>query len=232
MVIGMYHQLGFPTLVEGPADGMTDGVKKMIASAEHYEDYALPEDQSQLIPDKSGPPAQPTHPDNCVADFMQTSRSSKNNHYGWTYFSDIPRGFVNYVEYLGIRAEISAVNKRFSDSLWREFQLEIRQGRPSVFLVDSDANGATDHFVVAIGYDSERQEYACYNTWDTKVHWYPFASVAEGRHSGVYGATFFRLKDPGPGCEGRSEDECDKGCEWCSFGGGICKPRGLCPVNH
>lgn len=78
---------------------------------------------------------------------------------------------------------------------WDLFRAEIDAGRPLVFLVDTNGDGSTDHFVTVVGYDvvGETPMYACLNTWDDGIHWWEFAPIAEGQPWGVSGATTFQL---------------------------------------
>jgi hypothetical protein len=61
-----------------------------------------------------------------------------------------------------------------------------------MLIVDTDGDGATDHFVPVLGYDDRGelgQFYGLYTTWseDETVVWQPFVGV--GRPCVVYGAT-------------------------------------------
>jgi hypothetical protein len=63
-----------------------------------------------------------------------------------------------------------------------------------VFLVDTDGNGDTDHFVPVIGYDdASPHKYACYTTWTSMpgIRWYNFQSV--GNNWGVWGGWSLKL---------------------------------------
>jgi hypothetical protein len=57
-----------------------------------------------------------------------------------------------------------------------------------VFLVDSDGDGATDHFVTIVGYaETPAQQYGCLDTWDPAgtIRWCSFLPLAAGRPWGV-----------------------------------------------
>jgi hypothetical protein len=62
-----------------------------------------------------------------------------------------------------------------------------------MFLVDTDANGDTDHFIPVFGYDDRGQDglwYGCYTTYHEgeTVDWYQFRAM--GNSWGVGYATF------------------------------------------
>jgi len=63
-----------------------------------------------------------------------------------------------------------------------------------VFLVDSDGDGGTDHFVTVVGYaETPAQQYGCLDTWypAEEVRWCNFLQMAGGRPWGIYkGWTF------------------------------------------
>jgi hypothetical protein len=107
----------------------------------------------------------------------------------------------NYVEYAAPEYTGSAQNKTFDNFSWEAYKAEIDAGRPVVFLVDSDGDGNTDHFVPGIGYneDGDTNLYACWNTWNYNIHWYEYAQMANGQSWGIYGVTLFDIEvDPPP----------------------------------
>lgn len=65
-----------------------------------------------------------------------------------------------------------------------------------VFLVDSDGNGDTDHFVTVIGYrTSPTLQYGSLDTWSTtSVRWQDFDYIASGTNWGIWGGWSFRLQ--------------------------------------
>lgn len=108
MVIGYYDNLGFSDLVIGDSFSQTRDVNQMIASGgeesspnpsgseEHYEDYASPQDYSPVMLNDSYITAgRIPHSDNCLADFMDTSKSTRGNYYGWSWSSDVGPAFVD-----------------------------------------------------------------------------------------------------------------------------------------
>ena len=197
MVIGYWDGHGFPDLVPGSAFEQTAAVDAMMASPEHYDEYALPMDWpgGPLEPDLSEPPAGDEHSDDSVADFMRTSQSASNNYYGWSWYSHMDDGLVGYAQYANSGYDVTCQSKTWGTFTWGEFCAEIDAHRPVVFLVDFSADGVSDHFITAIGYreDERGRMYASYNTWDPWVHWYDFGPMSTERRWGIYGATFFRI---------------------------------------
>ncbi|MEW6410940.1 MAG: C39 family peptidase [Candidatus Zixiibacteriota bacterium] len=205
MVIGYWDSQGYPDLVEGDAFTQTAAVHAMIADdggdptcdtgeLNHYQDYACPVEWSWALtqPDKSELGGE-VHPDNCLADFMLTSRSAVDNNYGWTWFIHVAQAFHGYVglKYPGV--EVKSENIRFADFSWEQYKEEIDNNRPVVLLVDSYAHSNSDHFVTGIGYDEETMEFAIYDEYDTDIHWYAWHENAPGWDYGIYGITTFSL---------------------------------------
>jgi len=64
-----------------------------------------------------------------------------------------------------------------------------------MFLVDSDGNGVTDHFVPVFGYDNRGTDglwYGLYTTWSESetIVWEPFQGMSSSYSWGVGYATF------------------------------------------
>jgi len=207
MVVGYYDMNGCPNLIPGNAYSDIEDVSQAIASQggsgnpQHYEDYSLPLDTSTpgILADKSAPPAGDEHADNCLADFMHTSWSSDSLRYGWSYSNMISVSWLGYVSLVAPQYQASAENySSYKPITWEIFTTEIDNSRPMVFLVDTDGNGATDHFVPAFGYriDDETQEYACWDTWYAPIRWEPFRSMASGRPWGIWGGTRLAITVP------------------------------------
>jgi hypothetical protein len=199
MVIGYWDGQGYEDLVEGNASYQTKDVNKSIASQGNYVDYCLPIDYypDPISPDKSEPPIGDEHDDNCLADFMKTSQSFYSNYYGWSWFKHVNVSLLGYINWTNPEYDVTVNNLRWGDLTWNNFRTEIDAGNPVVLLVDTDGNGWTDHFITAIGYD-DSQNYACYNTWDTDIHWYEFAEISYGQPWGIYGATFCSFQNNPP----------------------------------
>ncbi|UCG53025.1 MAG: choice-of-anchor D domain-containing protein [Candidatus Latescibacterota bacterium] len=207
MVIGYWDANGFSLLVPGDASTQTNDVNQMIATGDgpgtHYDDYSLPLDAAPgpIEPDRSEPPPGDEHPSDCVADFMRTSWSAAGNYYGWSWFSDADNALTGYVDYVnatyGVQYQATAWNETWGAFTWEDLQSEIAAGRPMVFLVDTDADGSTDHFVTVIGWRDTNgyNEYACLDTWAPpgNIRWEPFRQIQTGTIWGVFGATFFEI---------------------------------------
>jgi len=77
---------------------------------------------------------------------------------------------------------------------WSVLVGEVDSGRPMVFLVDTDADGVTDHFVTVVGYrDEPCPQYGCLDTWDTSIHWHDFTGMSPGQAWGVWGGWAFLM---------------------------------------
>ena len=202
MVIGYWDLNGPHELVPGEATTQTAAVNAMIADdsqnpscglpiLDHYQDYACPIDASPtLLTDKSQ--GGPTHQDDCVADFMRTSRSLYGNYYGWSWMSEVPTAYLQYVDMKVPGLNPEATNYYFWEFGWEQYKEEIDQCRPVVLLVDTDGDAVTDHFVTGIGYDETTMEYGIHDTWDNGIHWYTWQQMANGQRWGVFGITTFR----------------------------------------
>jgi hypothetical protein len=204
MVIGYYDTHGFDALIPGNASTQTPAVDQAIASERsssnpgHYEDYSLPIDDvgTGLLADKSAAPPGDEHPDDSIADFMRTSWSAANNYYGWSWSGDVIPAFEEYAAYAN--PDFVSDSQEYAMSggtlTWAVLTREIDHNRPMVFLVDSDGDGATDHFVTVVGYaETPTQQYGCLDTWypAEEVRWCNFLPMAGGRPWGVWrGWTF------------------------------------------
>ena len=196
MVIGYWDYIGFDELVAGDASSQRDNpdVNEMIAGQEHYEDYSSPLDTfRQILPDKSELGG--AHSDNCLGDWMRTSWSIDMMPYGWSYFDMVDDAFTGYTNWLAAGYVPQTEEIFWGGVMWPSFCEEIDAGHPVVFLVDSNKDGWTDHFVPAFGYGEVQgvRMYACYTTWDTKTHWYEFGPMTTKTPFGIYGAILFSL---------------------------------------
>jgi hypothetical protein len=205
MVIGYWDGQGYDALVPGDADTQTAAVDEMMASegpASNYTDYCEPRDDwpVPLQPDKSELPIGDEHPDECLADYMKTSQSYHYNYYGWSWFSHVGPAMRDYTSQVLTSTHVARTRNLYTawdGSLnWDSFRVEIDGGRPMVFLVDTGGDGSTDHFVTAIGYGTtgDQRYYACLNTWDSDVHWFEFAPMAEYQAWGIFGAVTYELE--------------------------------------
>jgi Peptidase_C39 like family len=206
MVLGYYDINGFPDLFDGSAATQAAAVNQGIASdrptgaSGHYQDYSYPEDSyPNLQLDRSEPPTGDEHTSDSIADFMETSFSSRGNYYGWSWSNDIRPAFNDYCALRSTNYWTSSTQYSTISGLWSVLVSEIDNGRPMIFLVDTDGNGTTDHFVTIIGYDdTPPTRYACWDTWSTStVRWEKFSEMQSGIPWGIWGGWSFSLTFPG-----------------------------------
>jgi hypothetical protein len=210
MVLGYYDMHGYDDLIPGSAGSQTAAVDQAIASGgdaanpyppgseRHYEDYARPQDSyPALLTDDYLTGGRTPHGDDCVADYMDTSKSTRDNYYGWSWSSDVGPAFVDYVNQQNAAhgPSFQQYNTYNGTLDWTVLTSEIDAGRPMVFLVDTDGNGATDHFVTVTGYrTSPSLQYGCWDTWSTtNVRWENFAAIAPGVPWGIWAGWALRL---------------------------------------
>jgi len=199
MVMGYHDTHGFPLLIPGDASTQTAQVDQAIASERsagdpgHHEDYSLPYDDTGtgLLDDKSEDPPGDEHSHDCIADFMQTSWSAANNYYGWSWSSAVIPALGGYAAHAnpGFVSESREYAMNSGTLSWDVLTREIDRDRPMVFLVDSDGDGGTDHFVTVVGYaETPTRQYGCLDTWypADEVRWCNFLQMAGGRPWGVY----------------------------------------------
>ena len=203
MVIGYWDANEYPNLVSGDANTQTAAVNAMMAydsespscggvASDHYQDYSCPIDYyPTMYTDRSETGG--VHADNCVADYMLTSRSAQGNYYGWSWMSHVPQSFTAYANTMHPEGNPAAANYYWSSGLWELYKTEIDNQRPVVLLVDTDGNGNTDHFVTGIGYNDETNQYCIHDTWDNQVHWFFWRPMGGGRTWSIYGYTKFHL---------------------------------------
>ncbi len=192
MVVGYYDGLGFSDLIDGDAANQNNNVNDVIANNTHYNDYALPIDTyPELYQDKSE--LGNAHESNCVADFMQTSWSSEENRYGWSWSNMIGQAFINYINQQNNSYITETSYEIFSANSWDVYMNEINNNRPVVLLVDTNGDGMTDHFVTGIGYDANNLTYAIYDTWDQDVHWYQWREMSEDYDWGIFGFSILKI---------------------------------------
>ena len=193
MIIGYYDLHGYYDLYDDSTLLQTNNINTLIASDEHYNDYSIPEDYyPNLLQDMSetGVP----HQNNSIADFMKTSMSSCGNYWGWSWASDIGTAFEDYISYRNPNYITNTEYEYYSNNSWDEYKIEIDNNRPVIILVDTDGDGSTDHFVVGVGYDNSTQEFGCYDTWDSNIHWYSWRQIGNGINYGIYGFNKFNIE--------------------------------------
>ena len=219
MVVGYYDAHGYSDLIPGDASTQTVAVNQAIASGgdsanpypagseQHYEDYSRPEDDPiDGTGNETGPLTDDyitrgrlAHPNNSIADYMRTSQSNHpwgHSYYGWSWFNDVGPSFTGYVNQQNSGYNPNVQSYRWSDATltWSVLVNEINNNRPMVFLVDTNGDGDTDHFVPVIGYDDgDPHKYACYTTWASMpgIRWFTFQDV--GNSWGVWGGCAFSL---------------------------------------
>lgn len=185
-IVGYYDLHGYDFLFD--ASGWSDvrlrsNVQDEISSLAHNLKYDPKPDNPDLV----------DPPDTSIADFFHTSEDksyiSEPQSYGWSYLSDADDAFIGYAKYRGYD-DWDSWNKSFVTFTWNDFTSEIDNGRPMMFLIDTDGNGSTDHFVPVFGYDDETMEYACFTTWseDETISWKLFQNI--GHSWGIGYATF------------------------------------------
>ena len=211
MVIGYLDTLGYSSLFDGEAETQSEAVSQGIASQRtagnpaHYEDYSLPMDSSapSLIADRSAAPVGDEHASDSIADFMKTSWSSEGNRYGWSWGSHIIPSFTSYMASRYPSYHTNTASYYMPSSLtWSVLTTSINNNRPMVFLVDTNADGSTDHFVTVIGYnDTPTKQYACLDTWNpaSEVRWVNFATISSGVAWGIWGGWSLDIVEPAPG---------------------------------
>jgi hypothetical protein len=180
-VIGYWDLHGYGNLFT--ASGWNDvrltaNVQDQISSPEHNARY-------DPTPDNTSNPESW----NSIADWFRTSKDPLA--YGWSYQSYADDAFIGYGNYRGYT--IDAYYESWSSFGWTDLVTEIDMARPMMFLVDTDGDGGTDHFVPVLGYDDRGVDglwYGLYTTWseDETVAWYQFQGM--GSPWGIGYATY------------------------------------------
>lgn len=182
-VIGYWDLHGYDNLftASGPNVFLTANVQDQISSPEHNAKFdPTPDDPSLPFP-----------PMTSLADWLWTSADPLP--FGWSYVSYAPYALASYADYRGY--EFDAWNEIFGgDFIWGDLTAEIDAGRPMMFAVDTNGDGATDHSVPVLGYDDRGLDglfYGIYTTWSESetVNWFRFQGM--GNSWGVGYATFF-----------------------------------------
>ncbi|NQU67234.1 MAG: T9SS type A sorting domain-containing protein [Candidatus Marinimicrobia bacterium] len=209
MIIGFYDTNGFDELIPGDATSQTLFVNQVIASEgdsndpQHYEDYSQPIDDiySGILADKSEIPEGDEHASNSIADFMRTSFSVDGSYYGSSNSAYIEQAFTDYVNYTNPELVVSTdfYSSITSPLTWEILIDEINSSRPMVFIVDTDGDGGTDHYVAVVGYrESPSPQYGCLDTWAPVevVRWCDFEAISEGQEWGIWGGWSFEIQHP------------------------------------
>jgi hypothetical protein len=234
MIAGYYDAKGYP-LIDGDATAQTAPVNQAIASGgddtstqfppgseQHFEDYAAPMDPgNELIDDAYITAGRSPHGNNSIADYMNTSRSSLGLKYGWSYDMDLETGLVGFVNQKEPAVTVNHMYYPESEMTWSVLTREIDAQRPMVFLVDTDGNGGTDHFVTVIGYrEAPSRQYASWDTWSTSIRWEDFLPMTSGVPWGVYSGHAFSLS--GLACSTNSQCDDSVACTLDTCANGHC----------
>lgn len=208
MLVGYYDTVdpdyaNLITIGDGTADPVANpAVYQIIASDGNRDDYALylgiddSAPGSTIVPDMSSINPAGAHPDDCLADYMKTSRSSEGLTYGGTWSSDIGPGIEAFFVAQGYEAP-TIQNMVWGVLTWENYKNEIDNGRPVLLGVDADGDGITDHRIIGIGYDDTglTPMYGCYDTWSQSnvTRWEEWAPAAPGEIFGVSSGLFVEV---------------------------------------
>jgi len=185
-IIGFWDVRGYDNLFT--ASGwdqvkLTSNVQDQISSPEHNAKYDPTPDRTDLA----------TPAKTSIADWFMTSVDPLQ--FGWAYLSYAPSALKDYAAYRGYTS--TAGNWSYGyDLTWNSLVGELNAGKPLMFLVDSDGDGGTDHFVPVYGYEDRGaagKYYACYTTWteNESLEWYQFRGMSNAYTWGVGYATYF-----------------------------------------
>ena len=213
MALGYWDAYGYGNLIAGSNNWTTNeaGIKNAIASTGHIVDYALydgvRDDDEAVYPspyaDMSEVNPTGAHPNDCLADFMGTSRSALGLRYGgtWpaqifypdTWFQNVGAGLKNYAASRGHSFDVNHDGWLGWTPSWAAFVGEVQFGRPVVLNVDATApDGRTGgHSVVAIGYKTVGgiNYYGFRSTWEcdgNAIRWEPFQGSSIPGDWGIY----------------------------------------------
>jgi len=168
-IMGYWDLNGYSNLftASGADVFLTTNVQDQISSPAHNTAYDAHPDTGSVDPgDYSS-----------LACWFETS---VNQPYGWSYLSRSDNAFEGYANYRGYDFDSSYAS--YATMGWGGFTNEIDNERPLMFLVDTDGDGGTDHFVPVFGYEDRGASglwYACYTTWSEAetVAWYQFQEM-------------------------------------------------------
>jgi Peptidase_C39 like family len=185
-----YHGCG-PTAV-GDIFGYWDanGYSNLFVDSISVQDQiSSPEHNAKYDPNPDNP-SLPVPPKTSIADYFNTS---VNQGYGWSWLSDAVPAVTGYAAYRGY--DFAASTEWWGSFTWTDLVTEINAGHPMMFLVDSNGDASTDHFVPAIGYETLNgiNYYGLYTEWTSGVApivWEPFQYMSSSYAWGVAAATF------------------------------------------
>ncbi len=237
MIFG-YYDLNFGTDLLGGGDPeIQNEVNEYIASIEHYNDYSLPMDSgaSGVLDDKSTTGGAHT-PDNCIADFYETSWSSEDLTYGATRTNRYVPEIIEFSNWRGYT--LNNCEKIYWDD-GIDFELiknEIDAGRPILASVDSTGNDATpDHAITIFAWNDNYNPplIGIKTTWASNpVKWIEVRPLSEDYSWGIHSIVLIEYDfSPPPVCgdgtcdTGETPESCPEDCgpEPPVCGNGICE---------
>lgn len=212
-IFAYWDNNGLPNLIDGTVgdEDYATNVETAIASETHiktfYEDPVVGDRGNTNADKEEDPGSSASYVDNCIADFMGTSRwSDENSPNGATSatfeltsgaagdrsIGSGLRDFAAYRNYVAIVNVWEYPGVPGGDDLgtWEALVAEINAGRPVMFGVDTDADGMADHAVPVFGYDSATRQYYAYSEWGSD----PFAP-------GYLGGVWTDFVATGPGVD-------------------------------
>ncbi|MCT4654706.1 MAG: C39 family peptidase [Cohaesibacter sp.] len=196
MLLGYWDRNGYDNLIEGESGYYSEDVKKVMASSEHYRDYADPNDGSSasVLPDNSR--FGELHENNSVADFLYTSRSNLGLKFGWSLYGTEGLGVHGWANHRGYDDFVTKL-KHWGSFSFQTVADEIDAGRPVILSVDSNADGINDHNVVVFGYDSAQNKLLIHDGWErtSETRWIDFTYAKKGHPFGIVSATTVKPGD-------------------------------------
>lgn len=195
MVLGYWDRHGYGNLIAGDSSTYNDAVRNAIASPDHYRDYY----SSYLSEAADASTTGTMREDNCIADFLYSSRSALGLADGFTYYSFEGVGLHGYATSRGYDG--------FQTTQWNwggfslaDIVAEIDAGRPVILSVDSTADGVNDHNIVVFGFDTATNKLLVHDGWSSTpdMRWIDFAPAAVGQSFGITSATFVRPGETNP----------------------------------
>jgi hypothetical protein len=186
MIIGYWDAHGAGNLIPGGNEWATNqlAIQDMIASPGHFSDYV-----------GKGPGVDaplPHHPNNSVADFMQSSAGALAD--GKSYENMQVYGLVGYAKFMGY----SGAAGTWEDYLtlqWSDLVAAVNANQPVELYVASTTSGVADHFVTVTGYDDTpgAYKYFFYDGLGDSEQEAPFAFLEVGKQWSVKSGTFFYI---------------------------------------
>ncbi len=181
-IFSYWDRNGYGNLIQGSVDSN-------VASTSHirrWYENPIVGDRGNSNAYSTADPLAAADTDDCIADFMGTSRYTDTmpnlNPYnltnGGTYafytpmagYRGISTGMVDYAAWRGYTItsnNLEYVGTGDSSLTWGAFTAQIDAGKPVIFLVDSNGDGTSDHFVPVFGYDTTGNQYFAYDEWGT-----------------------------------------------------------------